>query len=256
MKDVAKTSIVVLVVLFSLIVVFFISGNVEYGVSLLQKNNLSQNDPTVSILFNRIKENNDLRKASLVNEDLTSMDIVRFVLDNMTDKDYKKKTYKKEKITCSITNGISFTTDKKACNVLILKNDTIMEYQKKFFNTERELKYEDIKYHGLYCKNNGKNYYCLTGKYNDEILGYSAFREAYQIKDKVVIREYYLRVNVKNTAKCLQYFDEKYCKNYLKEDKPYLSEDIIKKDGVVFEHVFREKDDSYYLEKSFIVSEG
>lgn len=254
MKDVIKTAIVVGVIMLILCVSFFIVGNAEYGVKLLTQTKLDLKDPTVELLYGRVKDNTELRKAYLVNEDLTSEEIIKFTLDNITKNEYETKTITPDKIVCQVTNTIKFTSDTK-CKIRVINNKTIMEYQEKYFNTSNELEYEDIKYHGLYCKNSGKKYYCLVNKFNDSLIGYSLFSDAYKEKDKVVIREYYLQIDLTDKERCLNYFNEEYCNNYLKQDKPTISDKTIKDDGVLYEHVYVKKDDTYYLESSFVVSE-
>lgn len=256
MKDVIKTVVLVGIILLVGVISLFIVGNIEYGVELFTKNKLPFNEPNVSLLYKRIDGKNYFRKASLVNSDLTDEEIIRFVLDNISKNDYTKKSIEPEKITCEVTNKISFNTDEDKCKIIIIKNSKIMEYQKKLFNTEKELKYNDIKYHGYYCKNDGKKYYCLTSKYNDYVLGFSKFKDAYEIKNNIIIHEYYLKIDLNDYDYCLNYFDEDYCGNYKKEDAPKLSDEIIMNNGVLYEHVFVKNDNSYYLEKSFIVSEG
>lgn len=256
MKDVIKTFVLVGIVILVGAISLFVVGNIEYGVELFSKTNLPFNEPSVSLLYDRINGKNYFRKASLVNTDLSNEEIIKFVLDNIDKKDYTNKTIKPEKITCEVTKKISFTTDDDSCKIIIIKNSKIMEYQKKLFNTEKELKFEDIKYRGYYCKNDGKKYYCLTSKYKDYVLGFSKFKDAYENKDQIVIHEYFLKIDLTDYDYCLNYFDEDFCNDYKKKDVPKLNDDIILNDGVLYEHVFVKSDKSYYLEKSFIVSEG
>ncbi len=256
MKDVIKTAVSVLVVLVIGVVIFFIVGNVEYGVQLLTKTELPLTDPDVSILYNRVKENGHLRRALLNGNELGSTDIIKYTLDNLKKSDYKKVKIDKEKISCSVNDKIIFYTDSKQCNIIEISNDLFYEYQSNDFNVSNELEFKDIKYHGYNCKNNGKKYYCLVGSYTDTLLGYSEFVDAYKTRDTIVIHEYYLRVDLNDKEYCKQYLDEAYCKDYKGKEKPSIDKDVIVDNGVLYEHVFIKKRDSYYLQKSFIVSEG
>jgi len=255
MKDVAKTILLTGIILVILVLVFIISGNVKEGVISLSRTELAENDPTVTILYERVKDNTELRKAHLVNTELSSDEIITFVFDNIAKEDYSVKKIEPTKIICQVTDTISFTSSSE-CKVAVVDNSKIMEYQKKYFNTENELTYDDIKYHGLYCKNSGKKYYCLINSYTNTVLGYSLFDKAYEEKDKVVIYEYYFQIDLANQDKCLKYFNNDYCTNYSGKDKPSISDEIIKNEGVLYEHIFRKSGEVYYLEESFIVTEG
>ena len=137
-----------------------------------------------------------------------------------------------------------------------IKNDTISKYQKKIFNVDTELVFDDFNQYGLNCKNNGEKYYCLIGSYTDTLLGYSVFDSAYEYQDKITVVEYYLQIDLSDKERCLKFFNEEYCTNYKEMDKPSLSDKTIKENGVLYKHVFYKEEDKYYLENSFIVSEG
>lgn len=256
MKDVAKTSILVGIFLIILILVFILSGHLKHEVELFARTELSSRDPVVSILYERVQNTTDLRKAYLVNTDLTSEEIIHFVLDHIEQDDYTKKTIKPEKITCQVTSTIDFTTNKDRCTIAVIDNQTFMDYQKKYFHIENELVYEDMRYHGLYCKNSGKKYYCLIGDYQETVLGYSVLDKAYEEKEQVILYEYYLQIDLTDEERCSQYLGSDYCTNYKNADRPYLDEDTIRTYGVLYGHVFKKDDDSYYLEKSFVVAEN
>lgn len=255
MRDIFKTFISVIVVMLILCIVFFIVGNAKYGIELLTTTNLDIKDPTVKILYDRIENNTDLRKANMVSADLTSNEIIHLVIDNITKEDYKIKKVEHEKIICQVTSTIKFTSNSD-CKIRVIDNDVFMKYQKKHFNTENEVVFDDFYYHGYDCKNNGEKYYCMVSSYNNTLFGYSAFDSAFKNDNKVTIKEYYLQVDLKNNKRCSSYFGEEYCNDYKNKEKPSLSEKTIKSDGVLYEHVFVKKDDSYYLERSTIVSEG
>lgn len=255
MKDVVKTVVSVLVASLIIVICFFVLGNAEYGIELLNTTNLDYVDPTTQILYGKIANNVNFRKADMKISELTSQEIVPYIILNLDEKDYSTRIVEPVKIVCEVTSTIKFTSDDD-CKIRIIDNDTIMEYQKKLFDLDNELTFDDFKDYGLDCKNNGEKYYCLTGAYTENVLGYSAFDSAYEYKDKITVVEYYLQINLNDKNRCLEYFNEEYCSNYSKMDKPSLSEEIIKKDGVLYRHVFYKVNNSYFLENSFIVSEG
>ncbi len=256
MRDVIKTGICVLVVMLILVIIFFIIGNVKKVEELFTRTKLSMDDPDVVLLYDMVDGNPDIRKAELINVNLTSDEIIEFTIDNIKEDDYKKKTVYTDKIACRVTNKVSFYTDKSKCNIRIINFDVFDAYKTKYFNNNSELNHKDFKYKGYYCKVDGKKYYCLYSSYNDSVLGYSVFDSSYKTKDELVIREYYLQINLKNKDRCLNYFNNEYCNDYKDKDKPSLSDKVIKEEGVLYEHVFKKNGEEYYLEKSFVVSEG
>ncbi len=255
MKDIIKTGIAVLAVMIILSVIFFVTGNAKYGIELLTTTRLDYNDPTVQILYERVKDNSDLRKAHLVSSDLTSDEIIYFVIDNITKDDYKIKKVQHDKIVCQVTETIKFTSDKD-CKIRVIDNDVFMKYQEKYFNTHNELEFKDFNYHGYNCKNSGSKYYCFVSSYTDTILGYSAYDSAFENGGMITIREYYLQVDIDNKDRCTNYFGEDYCNDFEDKDKPSLSQEVIKEDGVLYEHVFTKSGNSFYLVSSSLVSEG
>lgn len=255
MMDMIKTSIVVVVILILMAIVFLVIGNIKYDKENIPRNELIENEPTVSLLFDRIENQTINRKAKLINDEMSTVEVTKYILENLDDKDKNIKKYKGNKEFCVINSNILFETNANECNVLILNSEQIMSYQKKYFGIEKKLEYEDFQYKGYTCKSGEDEYYCLINKYNDYIYGYSAFDSAYEGKNMVVIKEYYFQIDVSDNDKCLMYFDEEYCNNYTKKERPYLDKDIIKENGVLYKHIFRETSDNYYLENSFIVSE-
>lgn len=254
MKDVVKTGISVLVVILILIILLFVVGNAKYGIEQLMITKLDMKDPTVQVLYNRIKDSTDLRKAKMINTDLTSEEIIHFTIDNLTKDDYKSKTVEHEKIVCQVTKTIKFTSSRD-CKIRIINNSVFNDYQKKYFGTDNELIFDDFEYHGYECQNNGEKYYCNKTTYNTSLLGYSAFLNAYKTGDEVHIKEYYVQIDLSDKDRCLSYFNEEYCNNYNELDKPTLAEKTIIEDGVLYEHVFVKNRESYYLESSYIASE-
>ena len=255
-RDAIKTLIVTLVILFSLGIAFLIVSNIEQGIELLTRSEAPFSDPDVKLMYETIEDNIYLRKASLDVNDLTDTDIIELVIDNLTKDDYKKKTYAADKIVCQVTKKIAFTTEEKKCTIRIIENKIFTDYIKKKYNLEKEMKFDDFEYHGYECKNSGKKYYCMYNSYKESIKGYSVFDKAYKTKDTLVISEYYLQVDMKDADRCLTYFDEEYCSNYKDMDRRDIGDKTIKKDGVLYEHVFTLVDGKYYLLKSYVKNEG
>lgn len=255
MRDILKTGLSVVVVMFILCFVYFIVGNAKYGIELLTTTNLDFKDPIVKVLYDRIENSINLRTAKLVAKDLTSDEIIHLVIDNLNEEDYKVKKVEHEKIICQVTDTIKFVSSED-CKVRIIENSLFMDYQKKYFNTEIELEFKDFNYHGYECKNNGEKYYCMVYPYNKTIVGYSSFESAFKNNDKVTIREYYLQVDYKENGRCTKYFGEDFCNDYAGKEKPSLSKKTIIEDGVLYEHVFVKQGETFYLETSHIVTEG
>lgn len=256
MKDIVKTLIVSLIVLVALGISFVLVCNVEQGIELLTRTELPLSDPDVKLLYQRIENNSDLRRASLDVNELKNVEILELVIDNLTKDDYKKKTIEAEKIDCEVTKKITFTTETGKCKIRIIDNDVFHKYLKKNFNIERDIEFNSINYYGYNCKNSGKKYYCMYDSYKNYVRGYSVFDKAYKTKDSIVINEYYLHVDVSDGNRCTLYFDEQYCADYKEMDRKDIAKDTIKRDGVLYEHVFVLKDGKYYLQKSFVKNEG
>lgn len=254
MKDLAKTGISLGIVFIIIFIYFLIIGNVGNGVNFFTRTNLTKDDDKIVSLFERINGNNSLRKAKLTTDNITSHDVVQYVFDHLKKDDYKVKKYAAEKIVCQITNNVSFYTESNSCNVLIIDHQIFYDYQKELYNIDTNIDFKDIEYHGYNCKIDKEKYYCIKNKYNDGIVGYSAFKEAYEEKDMIVLYEYYLRFDLNDEDMCLKYFDSEYCQEEDKEKKD-LNDDVIINNGVLYRHVFKKSDDSYYLEESAIVAE-
>ena len=256
MKDLLKTCIVIgiIIIVFSVVVFGQKTSNAQ---ETEKRSELIKSDPTVSLLLPKIDDYKYLRRANINNQTLSSKDIIEFTLDNISKDDYDKKNVKPNKVTCQVTGKIDFITDNGKCNIRVIDNDVFSKYQKKYFGSEMEIQFDDIKYHGYYCKNNGKKYYCFMNDYKDYTLRYSSFDSAYSLNDKFHIREYYLQIDPSDNDKCIKYFGNDYCSNYKNEkDIPKLSDDVIKRDGILYEHVFVKEKDNYYLESNFVVMEG
>ena len=256
MKDFIKTAICSLVILIIIVLSFLIVSNVEQGIELLTRSELPKTDPDVKILYGQIENNTDLRKAHMKVEELTYDEIITLVMDNLSKDDYTKKTIEAEKIVCEVPKKIHFNTDSKKCNVRIIKTSVFTNYLKNNFNLDKEIDFKDFNYLGYNCRIDGKKYYCLYNSKKEYVQGYSIFDSAYRTKDTIVISEYYLQVDLADSKRCKTYFDEEYCANYKEEKRKELKETTIRKDGVLYEHVFKLVNGKYYLQESYVKSEG
>ncbi len=255
MKDILKTTVLVIILLVILTITFFIVSNAKNSVELLNRTKLVEKDPTVTILNNRLSKNKSLRKASVQASNLQPDEIMKYILDNIEKEDVQTEQIKANKISCNVSSTLSFHTSNKVCDFIIIDNETLMNYQKKYFNTEKKLELEELEYNQYLFKKTNKKYYFLIEQKNNSSVGYSLFKEAYQEKDKVVIYEYYLPINLNNKEKCLNLLNKEYCDNFQTLPRYALEEDIIKNKGILYKHIFKENEDNYYLEQSSIVSE-
>lgn len=137
MKDILKTGALVVILLIIITITFFIIVNAKNSVELLTRTKLVENDPTVTILYNNLTKNHSLRKASMKNDNLKAEEIIKYILDHIEKESYKTQQVKADKITCNITNELYFHTNNTSCNFIIIDNQTFMNYQKKYFNTEK-----------------------------------------------------------------------------------------------------------------------
>jgi len=256
MRDFVKTIVVTGVILLCMLIAFLIVSNVEQGIELLTRTELSKNEPDVELFYKRIQNNHDLRKASMNVSDLTDSELIELVIDNLTKDDYSKKTIEAEKIVCEVTKKVHFNTEGKNCNIRIIKTSVFNNYIKANFNLEREMTFNDFNYKGYNCKLDGKKYYCMYSSVKDYVQGYSEFVSAYKTKDSLVISEYYLQIDLSDGNRCNTYFDEQYCADYKEMDRKDIDSKIIKRDGVLYEHVFSLFEDKYYLQKSYVKNEG
>ena len=254
MKDLIKTAILLLILAIIGYSITSFNDNIEHSIDVLSKTNLDFNDPTVQVLYPRIENNTLLRDAYLDTSEISSTELIEFVLDNLTKDDYKSKKYDADKITCQITWNIDFLTNTGSCKVYIIDHSKFMEKQEEYFNTTNEIQFSDIDYHGYECRTDNEKYYCLVKGYTSNLLGYSVFDSAYEDKEYVYIREYYLQINLNNYDRCLEYLNKEYCDNTNRQERPFILEDTIKEDGVLYEHIFKKKDTTYYLVKSYVLN--
>lgn len=242
-----------------LILFFVISFNVtnalvgEKNENLIKLSLEDKNVVTVIDLLNKY----DYFRSSYVDKDkIDNLTMLKFIFDNLEDKDYEIKYVTPVKITCSVNNNIRFTNNGR-CKVLKIKNKKIDGYRKLLFDYDKVFSFVDFEYKGLNCKNDGKSYYCLIRNYEEvskDFKGYSFIESAYRSDDKIILYEYYL-VDYLDYESCSKYYGELYCTDDYDGNLPKIKNDIIKKYGVYYRHEFKFKDDKIYLDKSFIVNE-
>lgn len=255
MKDVLKTVILTGILIIICVLVFVVFGKVKYNVvKMLSRNDLTLNDPTVLILKDRIY-NNDLRKAKLIPNELSDEELVTFTLSRLDQKDYSMLKVEPVKINCQVTDKIFFTSG-STCNVMVFSNNVVNDYVKKYFNLDKDMSYPAIQYEGYTCKNDGTKYFCLVKDYRKNYVSYSVLKDAYETKDTVVIREYYLKIELSNSKRCLNYFSQGVCEAGDARNLPYyIDDEIVKRDGVLYQHTFARNENSFYLVESVISSE-
>ena len=250
-NDIKKTIILTLIIVVLIVTCCFLSNIVTIKNDDLTKEELDVNDSTVTNLISLINSNLILRKPSLKVDKLDNDSIMKYILLNLDEDDYKIQKVRPVKITCSISN-ISFISN-DTCNIMIISNELFAKKTKEYFNLDREFEYNNFKYYGYDCKNDGKNYYCMHEPYLDNKRKYSLIDKAYKYKDKIVIYEYFLLIDIDNKDICSKYYDTDYCTNPNILEVPELDNEIIRKNGVMYRHTFTIFDDNYYLKESEIV---
>ena len=117
------------------------------------------------------------------------------VRTGFTEADTAFKTIAHKKSLCEVTGKILFTSTSN-CNIKIINNDYFTKLIKNDFNVDVEVKFDTFTYKGHYCKNDGKRYYCLLSKYTETKKNLSFIHEAYEEGDTLVVKEYYLNVDL------------------------------------------------------------
>ncbi len=254
MKTVLKTIVLCVVVVFAL----FLSIKIHNSTNALTTENsrleLAPNDPTVQLLMNRVNSSDIFRSAGFSTSNLKEDDVIAYVFDNLTKDDYSTKKVEHKKSLCEVTGKILFTSTSD-CNVKIISNDVFTSKIKNDFNVDFELSKKTFDYHGHFCKNDGKKYYCLLSKYTYMIKHFSVVKEAYEEDNKLVIKEYYFFVDLNDRDTCNLYLNVDYCEKKNVNEEVVVDEDIIKNNGVLYQHEFEHVDDNYYYLQSFVVSE-
>lgn len=242
MKRISK-----IIILMSIAIIIGIFG-VRYFVSFSSKivtNNidyLSSNDPDVIVISKIIKKNNFLKKNPGDKDNFTKDDILDFVLDMMSEEDYRIQSFSKKKLTCQVTSKLFFTIAGD-CNVLIISLDTLNKLQSKYLNTNVDLSNLEINYKGLYCKYEDSNYYCLKDEYKDDSY-YMVWDLAYREEDIIYMQFYIL---ASREESCLEYDDTGNC---LQVES--ISEEDIKNDGALIKYEFKKSNEGYVYLRSYL----
>lgn len=212
---------------------------------------ISLNDEEKKQFQNLVNNNELLRKAYFSSDNITNDEMLQFILTGISPENYITRLGGNNGTICSI-DWIDFSYETE-CLFRIITNETIMNFQKKFFNTENELVYNDINYKNLECKNDGVVYYCLVKTYDNNINYYSLIDSVYKDENKYVIRDYYVSINMNNMKECTDYYNYNYCINYPNIDSMHINEDMVKSKGTLFEYVFIKDNDHYYLNNFHIL---
>ena len=83
----------------------------------------------------------------------------------------------------------------------------------------------------------------------------SFIHEAYEEGDTLVVKEYYLNVDLNNKDLCNLYLNPEYCEKKNVNEPIVVPDEVIINNGVLYQHVFKKIDDKYYYLQSFILSE-
>lgn len=254
MKNAKLTFFVVGMAVILVFMIFVsISGGMESYALTDDYEEIVNVDPLVTKLQAMLLNSDELRIASLDSSELTNEMMLKHILLSMNKEDYSVSFIRPEKITCYVTKGIMFTSEEK-CEIRKIKNEKIMEYQKRLFNTSKELQYDEINFQGMHCVNDGEKYYCHINEYVSDIKSYSLIDKVYKHNDNIYMYEYYIMINLADTDKCLKYFTRDYCSNYKDEKNVTLSNDVVKNNGVYYKHIFKLNDmGEYYLSSSEVV---
>lgn len=212
---------------------------------------VSLNDEDKRNFQNLVNNNELLRKAYLDNENIDNDEMIKFILTGISPDYYITRLGFNNETICTIDNiDFSYETE---CLFRVISNDTVMEYQKKIFNTQNRLIYNDMEYKNLECKNNGEAYYCLVKTYENNVNNYSVIDNVYVSDDKYVIRDYYVSIDMNNMKECTDYFNYNYCINYPDMEYMNINENMVKSRGALFEYVFTKDNESYYLDEFHIL---
>ena len=252
MKSIFKT-IICITVCFILIVIPFLIRTKITEQKTDKGTKLSNNDPLVVLLEERIQKMDELRLGNVEFSSLTDMDLIHYVLYSLNDKEYSIKKLNNDAGLCIVPNSVMFSTS-MACNIKEIDDEIIKNKINELFGETRDLVLEDFEYKENICKHDETKLYCLINtEYKNKSKTYNLLYEAYEKKDDIYIYDYYLNINLANKTKCLQYYSEEICNDPLNQELPDVEEEKIKKNGTLYKHTFTKKEDVYYLTKSEVV---
>lgn len=178
--------------------------------------------------------------------------LLQYSLDSLEEGDYTLQNIESKKNNCKVVDKIAFSSAED-CDVIAISNEKIKNIISNKLLIDQEITFGDIQHKNMDCKNNGENYYCLLKPFKSNINDYSLVKDIYEKNDKLIIRDYYLRIDVSNKEVCSNYYDDAYCSNYIDALQPDLDDKVIKKDGLLYEITFGKNDNGYYLESIRII---
>ena len=253
-KTILKTFVLCVVIIGALFISYRIYDKKNSDSDKTAVLDISPSDPVVQLVMGKIYSSNIFRGAGFSVENFTNDDIIHYGMDNLTKDNYSIKTIAHKKSLCEVTGKILFTSTSN-CNIKIINNDYFTKLIKNDFNIDVEVKFDTFTYKGHYCKNDGKRYYCLLSKYTETKKNLSFIHEAYEEGDTLVVKEYYLNVDLNNKDLCNLYLNPEYCEKKNVNEPIVVPDEIIINNGVLYQHVFKKIDDKYYYLQSFILSE-
>ena len=252
MKSIFKT-IVCIIVCFILITIPFLIRTKLIQKEIDKGTKMSNNDPVVALLEEKVIKTNELRMGNLEYNTLSDEDYIHYVLYALNEDEYSIKHYQNDAGLCIVPNSVMFSTNYK-CDIKVIKDEKIKEKIEEIFGESKDLNLEEFEYKENICKHDQDTLYCLINpEYVKKSQSYSVLYEAYEKKDEIYIYDYYLNINLNNKSKCLKYYSEEVCNNPTKTELPEVSEEKIKKNGTLYKHTFTKKEDKYYLTKSEVI---
>ena len=240
-RNTVVASLLLFLIMYAIFIVITNKGEVDITHKM---DKIMLNEDQIADFQVLVNNNELLRNAYMINSEIENDDMLKFILTNLEKEHYENIVGYFNESICSI-NWVGFSYS-PGCNFIKINNETIMEYQKKYFNTSKALVFNPIEYKGLECKNDETAYYCLIKEYNESnIKKYSVIDSAYSDSEKFVIRDYYVNVKTDDINECRKYFDNNDCSNYNNNEE--INHDKVIENGSLFEYVFLKEGDHYYI---------
>ena len=253
MKNIFKTIICITICFLLIVIPFLIRAKVTEK-KIDKGTKLSNTDPVVTLLEEKMINNNELRIGNLEYSTLKNDDFIHYALYALKEDEYTIKEYKNDAGLCIVPNSVMFSTNYN-CQIKIIPDEVINNKIYELFGETPELKYEDFEYKENICKHDDTTLYCfINPEYKNKSVSYTTLYEAYEKKDEIYIYDYYLNINLSNITKCLKYYSEEICNNTYERELPTVEEDKITKNGTLYKHTFTKKEDKYYLTKSEVIN--
>ena len=252
MKNIFKTIICITVCFLIVVVVFLVRAKITQK-QIDKGTKLSNTDPVVVLLEERILRNNELRIGNLEFNTLTDEELLHYALYALEEDEYSIKEYKNDAGLCIVPDSVMFSTNLN-CKIKITTDEYIKNKILDLFGETRDLEFEDFEYKEYTCKHDGEKLYCLINPdYKNKSVSYATLYEACEKKDDIYIYDYYLNINLTNKTKCLKYYKDEICNDPLNSELPTIEDEKIVKNGTLYKHTFTKKDDKYYLTKSEVI---